>query len=162
MANIYRYLGVDPQFSGVAVYAISGGSTISTGDMCQWDTGSRIATSALLASGSIFLGVAESASPLAGLGTSSAPLTRNLVRIRSAGVHRFKSTTGETYSHMDAVYQGADAQTVSKVGATRMIGEVWYPDGTQVTGASGTEVNILVYGHGTLNRVLPSSTSTQL
>ena len=162
MANIYRFLGIDPKVSGAATYAISGGITISQGDMCQWDITSKIATNALLASGSIFLGVAESASPLAGLGTSATPLTRNLVRIRHQGLHEFKTTTSESYSHMTPVYQGADAQTVSTVGSTRIIGEAWYPDGTTVTGAAGTLVNVLIYGHGTMDRTLPSSAVTAL
>lgn len=155
MADVYRF--VKDTYDGVESYAIYASSGVSQGDMMQWDAGSRLATNNLLASGSIFLGVAEERNPVASIGTSTAPLTGSRCRVKSSGVHFFKSTAGETYSHLDAVYQGADAQTVTKIGSTRIVGRVWLPDGTQVTGASTTSVNVLVYGSMTMNSTTPSS-----
>lgn len=159
--SVYRDLGID-MFTGTDSYAIATGSGINTGDMMQWDTGSRIATLMVAASGAIFLGVAQTSQPLAGLGTTSVPLTGDKCRIKGQGVHDMKSTTGETYSHLDPVFMGADTQTVSKVGSSRMVGRVWLPDGTQVTGAAGTNVKVMIYGQQILPSVLPSAASTAL
>ena len=123
----------------------------------QWDAGSRLATKNLLASGSIFLGVTEEANPFAGIGTTDQPLTGGMCRIKANGVHNFKTTSSEVYSHLDPVFQGADAQTVSLVGSTLMIGRVHLPDGTQVTGATGTDVAVSIYGSMTKNSTVPSS-----
>ena len=59
---------------------------------------------------------------------------------------QFKSTSGETYSHFDPVYQGADAQTVTLVSALGIIGRVHLPDGSQKTGATGTLVPVRIFG----------------
>lgn len=147
MANVYRF---DRDLGSVtpieAFYVPSGASQ---GDMMQWDSSAKIATNNLLSSGSIFLGVCEDASPVAGIGTSTRTLTNNRLRVKMGQcVMRFKTTASETYVHRTVVYQGADAQTVSTVGATRAIGLVWLPDGSTVTGASGTEVTVLILPNG--------------
>src|ERR1035437_5269100 len=98
--NNYRVLGTD-QFTGIESYAIATGSGINTGDMIQWDTGSRIATLMVAVSGAIFLGVAETCQPLVGLGTTTVPLTGNRLRVRGQGTHGMNSTSGDTYSHLD-------------------------------------------------------------
>ncbi len=159
--NVYRDLGVD-MFTGTESYAVATGSGINTGDLMQWDTGSRIATLMVAVSGAIFLGVAQSSQPLVGLGTSTVTLTGDKVRIKGQGVHSLKSTTGETYSHLDPVFMGADTQTATKVGSSRVIGRVWLPDGTQVTGAAGTNVPVMIYGQQILPGVLPSAAATIL
>jgi hypothetical protein len=155
MANVYRFL--KDAFSGVESFAVYTQSGIEAGDQMQWDATARKATNNALASGSIFLGVCEDAQPVASLGTTASPLTGSRVRIKSQGIHFMKTTAGETYSHLDAVYQGADVQTVTKVSAGRLIGRVWLPDGTQVTGAAGTSVDVTVYGSMTNNSTVPSA-----
>lgn len=155
MANVYRF--VKDVYDGQESYKIYTASGVSEGDFMQWDPDSRLATNNLLASGSIFLGVAQDANPLAGLGTPTNPLTGGMCRIKSNGIHSMNTTSSEVYSHLDPVFEGADAQTVSKVGSTRMVGRVWLPDGTQVTGASGTTVNVSVYGSMTNNSTVPSA-----
>ena len=156
MANVYRF--IKDVFHGVESYKVYTSSGMpTTGDMCQWDGTSRVATNALLASGSIFLGVSQEVQPLAGLGTNTAPLTNDMIRIVSQGVHAFNTTSGQTYSHNDPVFQGADAQTVSLVGSTRLVGRVHLPDGTQVAGATGTKVNCRIFGSLTNNSTVPSS-----
>jgi hypothetical protein len=57
------------------------------------------------------------------------------------------STAGDTYHYGDAVYVGADSQTVTNtVGAlTKILGTVILPKGvSSVTGASGTLIQVLV------------------
>lgn len=156
MANVYRF--VKDVYNGIESYRVYTSSGMpSTGDMCQWDGTSRYATNALLASGAIFLGVAQETQPLVGLGTNTRPLTNDRIRIVSQGVHKFKTTNGETYSHNDPVYQGADAQTVSLVGATRIIGRVHLPDGSQVVGTGSNAVACRIFGSMTNNSTVPSS-----
>lgn len=159
MANFYRFL--KDTFYGLEFYAISGGTSsvgaISEGDMMQWDSVSGYATSNLLGSGSIFLGVSYDCNPMAGLGTAARPLTGGGARIGSQGIFQFKTTTGETYKHLTAVYQGADAQTVSTVGSTRIVGRVHLPDGTTVTGATSAMVTVRILGSMTNLSCIPSS-----
>jgi len=111
MADVYRF--VKDTFDGVESYAIYSASGINTGDMMQWDPVAGKAVNAALASGSIFLGVAEETNPLRSLGTPERPLTGGKIRIKSSGIFRFLTTNGETYSHLDAVFQGSDVQTVN-------------------------------------------------
>lgn len=155
MANVYRFK--KDVYDGLESYAIYTSSGVSQGDMVQWDPDSRKATVALLASGSIFLGVAQEANPLASLGTSAAPLTGGRCRVKSCGVHEFKTTNGQTYSHLDPVFQGADAQTVSLLGSTRLVGRVWLPDGTQVTGTGTNTVNCIIFGSMTQMSTVPTA-----
>lgn len=144
----YRFL--KDLYSGSEVYAIHAASGITVGDMMQWDTGSRVATPNTLASGSIYLGISEDTNPMAGLGTAARPLTGSRCRIKSNGVHEMTGTNGETYSHLDAVYQGATVQTVtSGPSAGRMVGRVWLPDGSQVTGTATAQVPVSIMGSQT-------------
>ena len=158
-SSTYRYL--KDTFWGLDAYAISGGitssATINEGDMMQWDSVSTYATNATMASGSIFLGVCYDTTPLVGLGTSTRPLTSGFVRIGSQGIFNFKSTSGESYTHLAPVYQGADVQTVSLVGSTRIIGRVHLPLGGSITGATGTQVPVRVLGSMTNLSTVPSS-----
>ena len=145
MADVYRFL--KDIYSGAESYKCYTQSGISTGDMCQWDADSRLATNNYLASGSIFLGVSEERQPLASLGTTAVPLTGDRMRIKSQGLHKFISTNGETYSHLDPVAQsGTNRQAVTKLIATRMIGRVHLPDGSQVSGDGSLEVPVIIYG----------------
>ena len=159
MANFYRFL--KDTYFGLDAYAISGGLTstmsIAEGDMMQWDYTSKYSTNALLCSGSIFLGVTYDCNPMASLGTSTAPLTGGVVRIGSQGIFQMKTTSSEVYKHLDPVYQGADAQTVSLTGSTRIVGRVHLPGGSTVTGATGTFVPVRILGSMTNNSTVPSS-----
>lgn len=160
---VYRFVkDTGGSGAGLEAYAIYASSGINTGDMVQWDIAARVATANLLGSGSIFLGVSETTNPVVSLGTPSVPLTGGKITVKSQGVHFFKTTAAEIYSHLDPIYQGADVQTVSKAGSTRMIGRIWLPDGSQVTGATGTNVNVLVMGNMTNDSSAPSSNSNVL
>lgn len=146
MANIYRFVrDLGATTPTESFYCPSGASQ---GDMMQWDATARQLTNNTMGSGSVFVGVNEDCSPAAGIGTSARPLTNNRQRVKMGGIHKFKTTAGDTYGHRDIVYQGADQQTVSKVGSTRAIGLVWIEDGTTVSGATGTEVPVLILPNG--------------
>jgi len=153
MANIYRF--VKDTYFGLESYKVYTQSGVSQGDLMQWDAGSRLATNNVLASGSIFLGVAEGAQPLASLGTATVPLTGDRVRIKSNGIHLYTGTAAETYSHLDTIVQNsavAGAMTISNAASSnRIIGRVHLPDGTQLTGAVQVPINIF----GAMNQTSP-------
>ena len=153
MADKFRF--VKDVYDGFTAYAVYGASGIETGFLMQWDTGARKAVPMTTTpSGAIFLGVSEETTPLAGLGSAANPLTGNMLRIKANGIHRMKTTNGETYAHLDAVYMGADAHTVSKAGL-RIIGRVYLPDGTTVAGSATAEVPVNIFGSlGTFNNGL--------
>lgn len=153
MADVYR--SVKEVFDGYESYAVASG--VETGSMMQWDTGARVATPMTTASGAIFLGVSEESNPLNGLGTTAVPLTGNVSRIKSQGIFNMKTTSGETYSHLDAVFMGADDQTVTKVGSGRMVGRIHLPGGSQVSGSSTTKVPVRILGSMTNCGIAPSS-----
>ena len=161
MANYYST--IKSLFDGYESYAIHAASGIDTGDMMQWDTGSRVATPNALASGSIFLGVSEETNPMAGLGTAARPMTGGFCRIAGEGVQNLRCTDGETYVHLTAVYQGSTVQTVTTgPSANRMIGRVWLPNGTSVTGTTSNRVNIRIFGsQGTTGATVSSADSAR-
>ena len=146
MADIYRT--IKDIFDGIESYAVYTSSGIDQGDLCVWDPDARLAVvmTTTTASGAIFLGVSEESQPLAGLGTATVPLTGDRIRIKGQGIFKFETTASETYNHLDPVFMGANAQRVTLVGSTRMVGRVHLPDGTQVTGATGTSVEVRIVG----------------
>ena len=156
VANFYR--NIKDVFDGVDLYNYYSSSGIVQGDFMQWDLVSRVATPGTTASGIVFLGVSEDASPMASLGTAARPLVAGgKMRIKSQGTFMMKTTSGETYSHLDAIFMGADTQTVTKVSAGRMLGRVHLPDGTQVTGGSTARVTVRIFGSMTNCGNQPSS-----
>lgn len=160
MANVYRTR--KDIFDGIESYKVYTSSGMSTGSMAQWDSNARLATPMTTASGAIFLGINEDAQPLAGLGSSTNPLTGDRTRIKGQGIFEMKTTASEVYSHLDPVWMGADDQTVTKLGASRMVGRVHLPDGSQVTGATGTTVMVRIIGNLGAASVLPSAASTSI
>lgn len=156
-----RYRTIKDVYEGSDSYRVYTQSGMDQGDICQWDADSRYATRNHLASGSIFLGVAEEAHPMASLGTTSVPLTQDRVRIKSQGLCEMKTTDGETYSHLDPVFQNVsdstERQRVTRVSASRMIGRIHLPDGSQVTGTGNNSVNVRIFGSMTNCGNAPSS-----
>jgi len=156
MADVYR--NVKDIYEGSDAYKVYTQSGNDQGDMMQWDATSRLATNNAMASGAIFLGIAEDSQPLRSLGTATVPLTGDRCRIKAQGVFFFTTTNGETYNHLDAVFQGATVQTVTtSTGQERMIGRVHLPDGSQVTGNGTNTVNVRVLGNLALPSLLPSA-----
>jgi hypothetical protein len=67
------------------------------------------------------------------------------IAIKVKGIVELKTTTSESYYHGTAVYYGADAQTVTTVAGSYIVGYVWNPNSTSaITGASGTKVKVLL------------------
>lgn len=160
MANSNVYRTLKDVYDGRESYAVYSSSGVPfVGDMCQWDPTALVATQMTTASGAIFLGVSEECQPLAGLGSNTNPLTGNMIRIVSQGLQSMNSTTGETYTHRVPVYMGADPQTISVVGAGRIVGRVHLPDGSTITGAAGTRVPINICGSMTNGSAVPSASS---
>ena len=119
--------------------------TIEYGDLLQWDTVTRTAKRlAAAANAAAFIGVAEGAvPPSSNIDNSTTLVTRMTVRQR--GTFKLKTTAVETYSHGDAVTLGADNQTIAATSdASQVIGYIDLPDGTQVTGAAGVEVPVVI------------------
>lgn len=150
MADYYTFK--KDTYYGYESYACYATSGIAQGDMLQWDSTSRRATNGVLGSGSIFLGIAEEANPVASL-----KLDIDRIRVKSNGVHDILTTNGETYSHLDPVFQGAAVNQVSLYGATVCIGRVHLPDGTQVTGTGTNRVPVRIFGSLTRDGFAASS-----
>ena len=155
MPDVYRF--VKHVFDGTASYRVYSSSGIETGAMMQWDTTARYATPHTTASGNVFLGVSQETNPLAGLGTTSQPLTGGMIRILSQGVHNMLTTADETYVHRTPVFMGATTHTVTTVSAGRLIGRVHLPDGSSITGATGTTVPVSILGDMTNGSTVPTS-----
>ena len=153
MPDVYRF--VKHAFDGTASYRVYSSSGIETGAMMQWDATARYATPMTTTSGAIFLGVSQETNPLVGLGTTSQPLTGGMIRILSQGVHDMNTTSGETYVHRTPVFMGADTHTVTTISAGRLIGRVHLPDGSSVTGATGTKVAVRILGDMTNLSAVP-------
>ncbi len=78
------------------------------------------------------------------LDTTSAPAEKT-VMVGWSLVAMMKTTAAEVYNYGEAVYLGADAQTVTVVVGTNMIGKVILPAGvTSVTGAAGVLVPVYI------------------
>jgi len=126
-----------------ATYKVNPAGTINEGDIVKWDTTNLIAVQQATGAATTCIGVSESQIPVAS-GIDNANI-QDTIRVRSEGVFSFKTTATEVYKHGLTVGVGADSQTV-KLDATanNIIGIVWLPDGTSVTGAAGVEVKVKI------------------
>lgn len=150
MADYYTFK--KDTYYGYESYACYSASGIAQGDLMQWDVGCRKAVNNLLGSGAIFLGIAEEANPV-----TSLLLRIDQIRIKSNGVHDILTTNGETYSHLDPVFQGAAVNQVSLYGQTVIVGRVHLPDGTQVVGTGTNRVPVRIFGSTTRDGFQASS-----
>lgn len=158
-----------PQGTGYTVPTVDSTGTIqgaiagqvNAGDMVYRTANGGIASlntpGTANANAASFLGVSEENYPLnIGLG-EGINLTRPMndttsvsVAIRQSGEFKFKTTPGDVYNPGDAVYLGADAQTVQKTASGSIVGRVCNdqnPVGggdfsASITGAAGQEVVI--------------------
>ena len=98
-----------------------------------------------------FAGVAQNSSALAlytkdGAAVSEVPVS---VEVLVGQVHRFQTTTGDTFTHMCAVKCGADAQTVTSqtTSPDTTIGYAFLPGGNTLTSGNvgaGKYVEVLI------------------
>jgi predicted RecA/RadA family phage recombinase len=92
-----------------------------------------------------FAGVALQQSNTTVYGTKTYPTGG--VEVATQGIFKFKTITGDTLNHGDAVYFSTDGQTVTNTagGMTHPIGYVWLKPGqSAVSGATGGSVLIEV------------------
>jgi hypothetical protein len=124
--------------------------TVNPGDMLYWDAATktfRPLTAA--ANGDLFAGVALGEWPISsnidnGVVTPDPSVTASL-----SGAHMFFGTAGETLTMGDALYLGADSQTVVKAapGGTTVadvIGFFWPDDSNDQVVAAGDKVQVRI------------------
>lgn len=132
----------------VTTYRVNPADTINQGDMLYWNAGTRVATPMTVGTqGDLFVGCAQGQIPIAGGVDNATNLVKRLP-VAHKGLARLKATSGESYSHGDAVLMVTDAQTVSLVGggsAADVIGFVYLPEATAaVVAGSATYLPILL------------------
>lgn len=141
----YRFKGLaSPHLLEELRVLAADAAVIEMGDMIQWDTSTKSAKQCTAAAADKFRGVCESEPIVSRLGE-----TLDRIKIRSQGVHDFKTTGGDTYFEGDAVYMGADPQTVTKTAGTSfLVGYVSLPPEEQAAGragGAGIEVPVNIY-----------------
>lgn len=150
MANVNsRKYGIMNGSGGLQIQAKVNNATfpISQGDLCWWDNTAKLAKRVTAdADAATLLGVALQPSVVSSnLDNSSAP-AEIAVQFEALAVHSFKTTAAETYTTGVKLYVGADAQTVTTVAGSNAVGVVQLPANVaSVTGATGVNVNVLVY-----------------
>jgi predicted RecA/RadA family phage recombinase len=126
---------------------VTGSNDFNQGDLLYLDTSSHT-VKAVGSDGNAatLVGVASDTSWLTVYGTKTYP-TSGAVEVFTAGIFTFNTTAADTYNDGDAVYIGADAQTVTSTagGNTHKLGIVKLRPGQgAVTGAAGTTIDILI------------------
>lgn len=136
-------LRYDPNWTSSS-YAIATAGDIYAGEWVAWDaTNRRVVRFATDGGNGNMIGVSrDSAQGMKKLGNQPA-LALDRLSVFTSGVHEMLGTSGDTYSHGDAVYMpGTDTQSITKTrptvsggGQGVQTGTVWLPDGTQKAGA---------------------------
>jgi hypothetical protein len=114
---------------------------INSGDLVYWESTTKTAMPYVLdANGAGFMGVSLDTTPMSVVSTDYLPT----INVRQRGQFKFNSTAGDTYNPGDALYIGADAQTVTNTagGMTTKIATVAM-DPSMVALAGGTGVKVL-------------------
>ncbi len=125
----------------------TGNSDFNQGDLLYLDTSSHT-VKAVGSDGNAatLVGVASDTSWRTIYGTKQYP-DSGQVEVFTAGIFTFNTTTSDTYNDGDAVYIGADAQTVTSTAGmlTNKVGYVKLrPGQSAVTGAAGVTIDILI------------------
>jgi hypothetical protein len=117
--------------------------TINLGDMLMWDSGALTPVT-VDTDASKFVGICEGQVPISS-NIDNVTGLENQVRVNDNGVFLMNTTNGDTLSHGDAVVIGATAQTVVKdTTDAKIVGYVWLPDGTSITGDPGVRCPIRI------------------
>ncbi len=122
----------------------TGSNDFNLGDMVYMDTSAHQVKPLINsdANAATFAGIAMNGTSVNVYGTKK---YFDLVPILEEGNVRLFTTTGDTYHDGDAVYVGADAQTITNTagGLTKKLGYVKLPAGiTSIAGGSGITVEI--------------------
>lgn len=127
--------------------ASDGSADINQGDQVYLDTSAHLAKSLGSsddANANTFLGVAGESSYINPYGTK---MYSAQIPVVVSGIASFNTTTGDTYNEGDALYVGADAQTVTNTagGLTKKIGYVaMRPGQSAVAGGAGIQIDVLI------------------
>lgn len=127
-------------------FPVSSSFEIKQGELVYLDTSAHIIKSLDSdAHAATLAGVALAPSKISSnIDLSTAPAEKT-VMVGWDVVAFFKTTAAETYYHGTPVYIGADAQTITTVAGSNMIGRVVLPAGvSSVAGATGVTVDVLV------------------
>lgn len=122
----------------------SGSFDINQGDMVWFDTTAHVLKPLDTDAHAAFLaGVAYDSSFLNLFGTK---IYEAAVVAIATGRTRMKTTSGDTYHDGDAVWLGADAQTITNTqgGNTHQVGVIHLPFGNTVAGGSGVLVEVII------------------
>lgn len=103
---------------------------------------SSITTDAQAASS---VGVSQMSVPINSIAPTQDP-TPNYIVINFNAIFRMNSTTGDTYNWFDALYIGADAQTLTNTagGKTNVLGRIYFPP----SNANGVVINPVNFAGG--------------
>lgn len=150
MAQEHRY--VKPADNAQYKCLVAG--PIDAGDVVKWDTSSLYALRQATGNAEKCVGVSMDTIPLPSRIDASDVV--DMIRVKQSGIFSFKTTAAETYEHGLWVEVGADSQTIklTSTGANK-VGKVHLPDGTSVTGAAGTEVEVELFPQYIGNNLLP-------
>lgn len=125
----------------------TGSNDFNQGDLLYLDTSAHLVKACTDdTKAATFVGVASDTSWRNLYGTKTYP-DSGQVAVFVAGIFTFNSTTSDTYNDGDAVYIGADAQTITSTAGmlTHKLGYVKLrPGQSAITGAAGTTVDILI------------------
>ena len=122
--------------------AIVASQAINQGDLCWFDETTR--TAKVLdtdAHASKFIGVADRTNQVTSLNVDIKPLEMNFV---SGAVFEFSGTAGQTYSHGEAVYIGATAQTITRTAGSNAIGYVCFRDGITTLATQNGKIPVYI------------------
>lgn len=122
----------------------AGTDKFNGGDMVCYHVASGHLVAATDANAAEFAGVAEDSSQMSPYGTA---VIQAQASVQVNGIFVMGTTAAETYAHGDALYIGADAQTVTKVnpGSGKVIGYAWMRAGvTSVAGGAGVSLDVLI------------------
>ncbi|SRR5216684_9013144 len=124
-----------------------GNGDINQGDQVYVDTSAHLVKSLGAnddSNAATFIGVALDSSYINPYGTK---MYSPQIPVGIDGVYTFNTTSGDTYNEGDAVYVGADAQTVTNTvgGLTKKIGFVkMRPSQSAVAGGSGVTIDVAI------------------
>jgi hypothetical protein len=131
---------------GMAILT-NGTADINQGDQVYVDTSAHVVKSLGVSddtNAATFLGVAMDASYINPYGTK---MYSPQIPVMTSGVVSFKTTAGDTYNAGDALYVGADAQTVTNTAGalTKKIGfVVTRPGQSAVAGGTGVTIDAVI------------------
>lgn len=122
---------------------------VNAGDLVYMDTSAYVAASLDSdAHAASLLGVAMQSSLINSNLDNSASAGEPSIQVGYGGIWNFNTTSGDTYHDGDALYIGADAQTVTNTAGmmTHKVGCVRLPiNVSSVAGGSGIQVPVFVY-----------------